>query len=276
MESSLAVGAALAASTTSAFGESKPGAALACYELRTYQLRIGAQLKVVNDFLGEVYLPLAKRHGAGPIGAFTLTFGPEIPTVYLLTPYPSLAAYAAAQERLLAEWPHQKGAAAQAFLAPPGPQPAYERAETRLLLAFASFPHLVVPKSADKSADKKAPRIFELRTYETAGDAAQEKKISMFSPKVTSAEGERGGELDIFRRCGLEPVLFGRTLIGPRQPSFTYLLTFPDLAARESAWKTFREDPAWQKMKTTPGYTDAEIMANISDFILTPTAYSEI
>jgi NIPSNAP len=75
---------------------------------------------------------------------------------------------------------------------------------------------------------------------------------------------------------GLTPVLFARTLIGPRQPAFAYILTFPDLAARDAAWKRFREDPEWLKLRATPGYSDAEIMANISDFILTPTAYSQI
>jgi hypothetical protein len=54
------------------------------------------------------------------------------------------------------------------------------------------------------------------------------------------------------------------------------MLTFPDLAGREAAWKRFREDPDWAKLKATPGYTDAEIMANISDFILTPTPYSQV
>jgi hypothetical protein len=55
-----------------------------------------------------------------------------------------------------------------------------------------------------------------------------------------------------------------------------YMLTFPDLAAREKAWAAFRADPEWQKLKATPGYTDAEIMSNVSDLVLRPAPYSQI
>ena len=219
---------------------------------------------MVNDFLGEVYLPLLNRLGVRPVGAFTLTFGPEAPTVYLLSPYPSLAAFGTTQERIAAELPKLTGAAAQAFLSPPAGQPAYHRIESQLLVAFDSFRKLELPSSSGK----KEPRIFELRVYENPGELGHAKKVDMFGPKM--------GELAIFRKVGSAPVMFARSLIGPRQPSFSYILTFPDLAARDAAWKRFREDPAWLKLRATPGYSDAEIMANISDFILTPTPYSQI
>ena len=44
------------------------------------------------------------------------------------------------------------------------------------------------------------------------------------------------GELAIFRRTGLRPVFFGDNVIGDRLPSFTYMLTFDDMAAREKNW----------------------------------------
>jgi hypothetical protein len=136
--------------------------------------------------------------------------------------------------------------------------------ESQLLLAFDSFPRLEVPAAAAK----KEARIFELRTYENPSELGHAKKVDMFGPKL--------GELAIFRKTGLQPVLFARSLIGPRQPNFSYMLTFPDLAAREAAWKRFREDPDWLKLKSTPGYADADIMANITDLILTPTPYSQV
>jgi hypothetical protein len=266
MESSLAMGAALAAATEASAQTrgSGGGASPEYYELRAYKLRLGGQPKVVHDFLGEVYLPLLNRLGVRPVGAFNVTFGPEVPTVYLLSPYPSLAAFGATQEKVAAELPRLTGAAAQAFLSPPPGQPAYQRIESQLLLAFDSFRKLELPASSGK----KEPRIFELRIYENPGELGHAKKVDMFSPRM--------GELAIFRKVGLAPVMFARTLVGPRQPNFQYMLTFPDLAGREAAWKRFREDPDWTKLKATPGYTDAEIMANISDFILTPTPYSQI
>ena len=262
----LTAGAAVAAPASTADGKAKGagGGKPELYELRIYRLRIGAQTKVLGDYLEQFYIPLANRLGAGPVGTFTLTFGSGMPAIFVLTPVASLAAYEALQDRLADELPQSKVPAAVAFYNATAKEPAYMRSENQLLRAFDNLAKLELPASSAK----KAPRIFELRVYETPTDVALSKKIEMFGPQM--------GELDIFRRVGLTPVLFARNLVGPQQPGFAYLLTFPDLAGREAAWKRFREDAAWLKLKTTPGYVDAEIMANITDLVLTPTAYSQI
>ena len=241
-------------------GGGKPG----FFELRAFQLRVGPQVKPMNDFLGEVYVPLLNKLGVQPVGAFQLTFGPHMPTLYLLSPYESLAQYEKVVARMAEELPRQKAPSAQAFLSATGAQPPYTRVETQLLRAFDSMPRLELPPETAK----REPRIFELRVYETPSELGQSRKIEMFGPKM--------GELAIFRRVGLRPVLFASSVVGPRQPGFSYMLSFPDLAARDAAWKRFREDAEWQKLKVTPGYTDAEIMSNITDYILTPTPYSQI
>ncbi len=245
----------------------KPGPARGApelYELRTYHLRIGAMPKLVNDFLGEVLVPALGRLGRRPVGAFTTIFGPQLPSVTLLVPYDSLATYAQVQERLPGELAKSGSPAARAYLDAPAAAPAFVRYDSQLLQAFPSFPRLEVPAAAAE----KGPRIFELRTYESPSEAASAKKMEMFTPRM--------GELEIFRRVGLTPVFFARTLVGPRQPSFVYMLTFPDLAAREKAWAAFRSDPEWLKLRATPGYADTDIMSNIVDLVLAPTPYSQI
>ena len=267
MESSLATGATLLLGGAAAAADAKNKTTAErpeVYELRTYRLHIGSQAKIVGDYLSEFYLPLAHKLGAGPVGTFTLTFGPAMPTIYVLTPCPSLAAYEAIAAAVQTELPKSKLPAAIAFYGATAKEPAYLRTDNQLLIAFDNFRQLVPPATTAK----KAPRIFELRIYEQPSEQARDKKIEMFGPKL--------GELDIFHRVGMNPVLFARTLVGPQQPGFVYLLSFPDLTARDAAWKRFREDEAWQKLKTTPGYVDAEIMSNVTDFILTPTAYSQI
>jgi hypothetical protein len=228
------------------------------YELRRYQLRTG-QTKVLGDFLGEALLPACKRLGVGPVGAFETSVGPEMPAVHLLIPHDSPAGLAALPARLAADAAYQKSAAALAYQGATAAQPAFVRMDSALLTAFDTLAHLEAPAAG--------PRIFELRTYESPGEAAHLRKVEMFG---------KMGELEIFRRCGLTPVFFARTVVGVRQPSLSYLLTFPDMAAREKAWSTFRADPQWQKLKATPGYTDAEIVSNISDVLLRPAAYSQI
>ena len=69
---------------------------------------------------------------------------------------------------------------------------------------------------------------------------------------------------------------FGETLIGSKMPNLTYMLVFENMAAREKNWAAFVSDPEWKKLSTTPGYTDAEIVSNISNVFLRPTAYSQI
>jgi hypothetical protein len=54
------------------------------------------------------------------------------------------------------------------------------------------------------------------------------------------------------------------------------MLTFPDLAARDKAFGLFRADPEWDKLRNTPGFTDAEIVTSISNTFLAPAAYSQI
>ena len=49
-----------------------------------------------------------------------------------------------------------------------------------------------------------------------------------------------------------------------------------DLAAREKAWKTFGADPEWQKLRSAPGNSDAEIVSNSSISILSPLPFSPI
>ena len=54
------------------------------------------------------------------------------------------------------------------------------------------------------------------------------------------------------------------------------MLTYPDLATREKNWATFVNDPEWKKLSATPGYTDPEIVASITNVLFRPAAYSQI
>jgi hypothetical protein len=127
------------------------------------------------------------------------------------------------------------------------------------LLAFKS-----VPKFPRKR--RRRSRAFELRTYEAHSRKANKKKVEMFDV----------GETDIFRRTGLQPVFFGEGLVGTNLPSLTYMLVFDDMATRDKNWGTFVNHPDWKKLSTTPGYTNAEILTNITSVFLRPTGYSQV
>jgi hypothetical protein len=54
------------------------------------------------------------------------------------------------------------------------------------------------------------------------------------------------------------------------------MLGFENSAAREKAWSAFGADDDWKKLRSTPGYTDAEIVTDISNVLLRPAPYSQI
>ncbi|PYM12978.1 MAG: NIPSNAP family containing protein, partial [Verrucomicrobia bacterium] len=58
--------------------------------------------------------------------------------------------------------------------------------------------------------------------------------------------------------------------------NLTYMLVFENIAVREKNWGAFIADPEWKKLSGMPGYTDAEIVSNISNVFLRPAAYSQI
>jgi NIPSNAP len=230
-------------------------------ELRRYRLRFGPMEARLADYQKNVLLPALGRAGIRPVGAFSVLTGPDNPAAYLLLPHPNADSVLALAARLGADAEYQRGAAA--FRSLPASDPPYVRRESSLLLPFAEAPAVEVPTGPQAVAS----RVFELRTYESHNEAAGAKKIEMF---------EKGGEIAIFRRVGLEPVFFARNVVGPNLPSLTYMLVFADMAAREKNWATFREDPAWLKLRATPGYANAEILTNITSVFLRPTDYSQI
>jgi NIPSNAP len=230
------------------------------YELRLYHLRRGPKQKLFDDFYREAAIPAMNRIGLGPIGVFGVATGPDSPTLYVLIPHKSMDSFATATDRLRSDPEYQKAGAE--FINATASDPAYVRVESSLMVAFESIPKLEVPAGV---AEKK-PRLFELRTYESHSKKANKKKIEMFN----------NGEIAIFRRTGLLPVFFGETLIGTRMPNLTYMLVFDNMAAHDKNWGAFGSDPEWKKLSSTPGYTDPEIVSNISNLFLRPTGYSQI
>src|SRR5262249_15853648 len=146
-------------------------------------------------------------------------------------------------KKMAADAEYQKGAAA--FRALPATDPPYVRRESQLMVAFDSMPAIEAPSGVAAGP----ARVFELRVYESHNDAASGRKAEMF---------ENLGEIAIFRRLGMNPVFFARNLVGTRLPSLTYMLVFADMAAREKAWGAFRADPEWEKLRSTPGLSNAE------------------
>jgi hypothetical protein len=231
------------------------------YEWRQYSLRTGTASRRLDDYLQNALLPALNRLGHTPVGVFQVTFGLPTPTFFVLTPFASADALFARETKLDADTAFLKAAAP--YLDAVATDPAYVRQDVSILTAFPQFPRIVVPAATAA----KGPRIFEVRTYESPSEKAHRAKVKMFAEM---------GEIDIFKRVGLTPVFFARTLAGSRMPSLVYMLTHENLAARDKNWAAFGPDPEWRKLAQTPGFTDPEIVSNITDVLMRPAAYSQI
>jgi hypothetical protein len=249
-----AIGTVAAADASSARAAESPATEL--FELRTYTLK-PARRPIIDDYLGNAYLPALKRLGIGPVGVFAEKGTDDPLRVYVLTVFNSADQLVAVSSRLDGDDKYRKDAAA--YLAATAADPVYSRIESSLLRAISGMSRLQKP-------DVSKPRLFNLRIYESHNERAGKKKIEMFNK----------GELAIFQRVGLTPVFFAETIVGAAMPNLTYMLVFPDDPGREAAWQKFRDDAEWKKLRAIPEYADKEIVSKITNKILMPAAYSEI
>lgn len=255
-----AASSALALSGKSGLAAPANSKAREYYQLRRYTMQTGPQTDLTEKFFADALIPGLNRLGFTPIGAFKLDIGPEAPTFYLLIPGTSVEALVMVDLRLAQDAAFMK--AAEPFWSAPATAPAMLRVESSLHVAFEGWPGLTMPAATAT----KGKRIFQLRTYESPSYGAHVRKVEMF----------HAGEFDIFTKAGFHPVFFGDTLIGSRQPSLTYMLSFADLDELTAEWKTFSSDPAWRKLKTSPRFGFEEIVSNVTNLVLSPLAASQI
>lgn len=236
------------------------GGARQYYELRRYHLQSGPQEKLTDAYFEQALIPALNRMGMNPIGAFSLFLGPEQPSLYLLIPASSLEALVTVELHLAQD--QQFMEAARPFWSAPAKAPAFERMESQLMIAFEGYPQLTVPPVTAS----KGSRVFQLRIYESPSQADHVRKVEMF----------HAGEFDIFKKAGFWNVFFSDTLVGPRLPNLTYMVSFPDVGQMNQLWKAFGSDPDWKKLVSSPKYNYESIVSNITSMILNPKSYSQI
>lgn len=228
------------------------------YDLRIYELRNDIQPARLQEFFQNQALPMMKRHGVGPIGCFNVISGLRSPSLVVVIDYKSLADMQSSMDAMRGDKDFVK--AWQSFNATA--EMPYSRYDSTLLKAFDSHQKIEIPPTDEK----RPPRVFELRTYESRSGSSLRNKIDMFNQE----------EIKIFRDSGFATVFFGEAIAGSRLPHLTYLVGFDSMEAREKAWDAFRVNPDWARVRNKPGWTDPEAVSNIHAAFLRPTAYSQI
>ena len=249
--------AALAGSPAAGAGNAAEPAHREFYQLRRYLLESGPQVGLTERYLNDALIPALAKRGMGPVGAFRLDIGPETPAYYVLIPSAAVDTLATIDLQLAHDDDFLK--AADAFWAAPATANAFVRVDSSLLAAFEGWPRVTPP-------DTKAKRIFQLRTYESPSYRDHVRKVEMF----------HAGEFNIFTAAGFHNVFFGDTIVGPRMPSLTYMLSIPDGATMEKNWNAFRDNPDWKKLQADPKFAFEPIVSNITNLILSPLPSSQI
>jgi len=226
------------------------------YEIRIYHTPSADQQKRVNDYWQTAAVPAYNRQGIHPIGVFTELADSATNSIYVLIPCDSLETFAAVPAKLAADAEYQSAAAE--YLAAAKGNPAYERFESSLLVAFDGMKKLVVPPP------NKKPNVFELRTYMSPGEGKGLNKIKMFE----------SGEIKLMQDIGLAPVFYGRKLIGPNLPCLMYMTCGETLDAHNDHWKTFSAAPVWKQLQSDPQYKDN--VSTIIKVLLQRTPASQI
>ena len=225
------------------------------FEIRKYTLKSPEKQALLEAYLKDAAIPALNRLGVRNVGVFLPEKPEGAPVLYVVLRYSSLDQLAKSTELLADGALQQQGAA---YLDAPAMDVVYDRVESWLTQGITGLPAMEVPA--------KGSQVYQLRIYESPSEKTAKKKIEMFNI----------GELAIFKRNGLNAVFFGETIVGPLMPNLTYMLSFSDAAAKDQAWNTFRVDPEWTKLKTTPGFTDKEIVSRITNIVLVPAPYSQI
>jgi len=242
-----------ALSVTPAFGNrlstSADGSEI--YEWRTYTLTgDGAEL---DKFFKDVLIPAYNRKGV-VVGAFKPLKQEEKETRHILFIYPDIDTCYKLKDGIWDDTAFMKDA--QGFFEATAPKPLYSNYETYLSEAFSKIPKHHKPDSNRT--------LFEIRIYWSPNEEANKRKVKMFNVD----------EIDIFLKTGINPVMFGDIIIGPRMPALMYLTWYKDEETRSEAWNQFMRHPDWQRISKLPEY--ANTATSIISIYLTPLPYSQI
>jgi hypothetical protein len=79
--------------------------------------------------------------------------------------------------------------------------------------------------------------------------------------------------LKLWEQHGIKQAGFWTTVIGESSQTLYYFVVWDSLAERERKWNSFASDPQWLAARAETE-KNGPIVANVKNFILTPTAFS--
>lgn len=231
------------------------------YEIKVYRLSTNEQVKKIDEFLQNAYLPALHRAGFDKIGVFH-PIGNDTMTekkVYVFIPIGTLNKLSKLED-LLVKDPELTKAADSYWNAVHNAAP-YNRIESIVLKAFEFMPSFEAPALTGNKTD----RVYELRSYEGATERLYRQKVHMFN---------QGGEIALFKKLNFNAVFYSEVVAGSHMPNLMYMTSFNNIADRNEHWKQFGDSPEWKKMSALPEYQNT--VSRNDTVLLNPAEFSEL
>ena len=233
-----------------------PGTAVALpepqyFEMRTYYCFPG-KLEDLKTRFRDHTMGLFEKHGMTNIGYWEPLDNADNKLVYLLG-YPD-------RESRDRSW--------EAFMNDPEWKQVYEasHADGPLVDSVVNAFYRYSRFSPQIKAENAGPRIFSLRTYYTFPGKLEALRTRFADHTVA-----------IFERNGIHNLVYLDLDSGEAGADhiLTYLVTFPDTAARTASWKQFGEDPSW-KAAYEASIRDGKLVDSLTDELLRATDFSPV
>jgi hypothetical protein len=229
------------------------------YQLKVYHFKSKTQENRLDAYLKDAYLPALHKAGVKNVGVFKVIKQDSLDKkIYVFVPYKTFDALENTDQKLLKDQTYLN--AGKDYLDAPYNDPTYTRLETIILRAFPGAPEPAVPNLTAKKAD----RIYEMRSYESATEKYNASKVKMFN---------EGDEIGIFKSYNFNAVFYAEVIAGSHMPNLMYMTTFNSMQDNKDKWKLFFADEKFKALGQM-----AEYQKNVSkgeSFFLYPTNYSD-
>lgn len=229
------------------------------FQLKVYHFSSTQQEIAIDNYLKNIFIPAMHANNITNIGVFKFIGNDTAADkkLYVFIPFKNIKEW----EKYFVQSREMPISGDTDYVNSNNIRLAYNRIESIFIHAFKKM-QAITPS---KLTGPKAERIYELRSYESAGEKNYAAKVHMFN---------EGGETVIFSRLGFNAVFYGDVIFGSKTPNLMYMTSFENMNARTEHWKAFSNDPEW---KTLSGMQEYQKVVSKSEIVfLYLTEYSDL
>jgi phosphorylcholine metabolism protein LicD len=211
------------------------------YLIQIYHCTSNQQIKGVDSYLQNTYLPYLHKSGIKKVGVFAPIANDTATDkkLYVWIPMKSLNVLDKLDQGIEQLDPFGKNEIVD--LENADSSLPYTRIERIVAKAFKYQSQFEKTSNLTKSPD----RIYEYRSYESPTENAHLRKVHMFN---------EGGEITLFKRLNFNAIFYSKAIVGDRLPNLIYITSFNNMADRDAHWKAFSASPEWQSISNMPKY----------------------